>query len=357
MEGVAKTKCAVLVLGSARSGTSALMHVLELLGVELGSGLKVAKAGANDKGYFEHVALHEANVALFAACGGSWDDVAPRAERFFDAPAAAPQREQLRARIAAEFGAAPLWGFKDPELCLLVPLWEELLAGLGIAAAPVLIARHPLEAASSFARLRASGPQHGLLVWLRTMIAAERATRGRPRALVTYEQLLADPCGVGEQIGRALAIDWPRPPRSVAGELAAFLDASLHRHRERSDGAASAIESLAVRFHAAFELAVAGDAAHLAAEADAIAAELERGLALAAPIADEARERAAAHRKLAEELAAAARELAVATREVEKQRHLAARAEAKVAHLVAEADGLRRALELRRGANGGGSSS
>jgi len=349
MEGGATTRRALLVLGSARSGTSALIHVLELLGVELGSGLKEAKAGANDKGYFEHVALHEANVALLAAAGGSWDDVAPRAARFFAAAALAPQREQLRTRIAAEFGARPLWGFKDPELCLLFPLWEELLAGLGIAAAPLLISRHPLEAASSFARLRASGPQHGLLVWLRTMVVAERATRGRPRALVTYEQLLADACGACERIGGALALAWPRAPRSVAAEIAAFLDPSLRRHRERSGGDASALESLALRFHAAFERAAAGDEARLPEEADAIAAELERGLAFAAPIADEARDRAVAHRKLAEELAAAAYAL-------EKQRLLAARADGKVAKLVAEGNELRRTLARLRGKVGGGGS-
>ncbi len=334
MDGDANRRRALLVLGSARSGTSALLHVLELLGVELGNGLKGAKAGANDKGYFEHVALHEANVALLAACGARWDDVAPRAERFFAAPPCAPQREELRARIAAEFGTARLWGFKDPELCLLVPLWEELLTDLGIAVAPVLIARHPLEAAASFARLRASGLQHGLLVWLRTMVAAERATRGRPRALVTYEQLLADPCGVCERIGSALAIAWPRSPRAIAAELTAFLDPALRRHRERSDGRASAIESLAVRFHAAFERAAAGDAARLTEEADAIGEELARGLALAGPIADEARDLAAAQRKQGEELAT--------------------RLEVKIAKLVAEGTELRRALERQRRPAGGG---
>lgn len=356
-------RAAVLVLGMARSGTSALAHVLELLGVALGDGLKPAKAGANDKGYFEHVALHACHVELFAALGHDWDTLAPRPPRFWDVPATAPARARLAELLDREFSTAPLFGFKDPELCLLFPLWEELLAARATRALPVVIARHPEESAGSFARLRESGPQHGLAVWLQTMVAAERCTRGRPRAFVTYAQLLADPCATAERIGGELQLEWPRAPRACAAEFAAFLDRELHRHRARATPPANALEALALRLYGAFERAAAGAPAvdrsaadaRLAAEVEAVAAELAAVQPLLAPLADEAGERARAARAQREELrgefatAAAARDRATAELvEARRVADAAAAVEAalreKIAKLVAEGESLRRAL-------------
>ncbi|MBL8842151.1 MAG: hypothetical protein JNL90_11565 [Planctomycetes bacterium] len=354
----ATARAAVLVLGMARSGTSALAHVLELLGVALGDELKPAKAGANDKGYFEHVALHACHVELFAALGHDWDTLAPRPPRFWDVPATAPARARLAELLDREFRRQPLFGFKDPELCLLFPLWEELLAARATRALPVVIARHPEESAGSFARLRESGPQHGLAVWLQTMVAAERATRGRPRAFVTYAQLLADPCATAERIGGELQLEWPRAPRACAAEFAAFLDRELHRHRARATPPENALEALALRLYAAFERAAvdrsAADAP-LAAEVEAVAAELAAVQPLLAPLADEAGERARAARAQREELrgefaaAAAARDLATAELlEARRVADAAAAVEAalreKVAKLVAESDSLRHAF-------------
>ncbi len=332
---------ALLVLGSARSGTSALAHVLELLGVELGGNLKPAKVGANDKGYFEHVDLHRCQVELFAALGSDWDVLTTRPPRFWDVPATAPMRAQLRAILEREFGGRPLWGFKDPELCVLFPMWEELLAALAIEPAPVLIARHPEEAAGSFARLRESGPQHALLVWLQTMLSAERLTRGRARALVTYAQLLSDPCATAERTGAALALTWPRPPQTLEREFAAFLDRELHRHRASAMPPGNALEELAQRFYAAFAEAAQGDGAAIArlpVVADAITTELAAAWPVLAVVGNEARSRSIAARAKREEL----RTLA----EVERAAALRARAlaEEKAAKLGAEVAELRQAL-------------
>ena len=348
--GDAPARAAVLVLGMARSGTSALAHVLELLGVVLGDELKPAKAGANDKGYFEHVALHACHVELFAALGHDWDTLAPRPPRFWDVPATAPARARLAELLDREFSREPLFGFKDPELCLLFPLWEELLAARATRVLPVVIARHPEEAAGSFARLRESGPQHGLAVWLQTMVAAERATRGRPRAFVTYAQLLADPCATAERIGSELQLEWPRTPRSLSAEFAAFLDRELHRHRARATLPANALEALALRLYAAFERAAAGEAAGLSTECDQVAAELAVARPLLAPLADESIARARTARlerksllgDHAAALAASAAECTSLRRALEQSSEALERSRSALAHRRRQVELLRR---------------
>src|SRR5215469_9555194 len=65
---------AVFVLGMHRSGTSAVTRVLNLLGVELGTGLMAASPD-NERGYWEHLGIVQEHDQLLEALGSSWDDV------------------------------------------------------------------------------------------------------------------------------------------------------------------------------------------------------------------------------------------------------------------------------------------
>jgi hypothetical protein len=327
---------ALLVLGFARSGTSALTHVLELLGVELGVNLKPAKAGANDKGYFENVDVHRWHVALFAALGAEWDEVAARPPRFWDVPATAAVRAGLRDTVAREFGGKPLWGFKDPELCLLYPLWEEMLAELHVEPSPILIARHPTEASSSFARLKGIGLQLAHLIWLRTVAAAERATRGRRRALVTYNGLMGDPRGATERIAQQLGLVWPRLPAEQASALAAFLDQSLHHHRADATSPTGELERLATQIYGAFARAASGadQMTKLATTVDAADTAITAALPLLAPLGEDARAAAQSARAAKQRTCAAA----------EKTRAERERAAAKIVGLSDKVERLRAAL-------------
>lgn len=249
----------MLVLGTARSGTSALAGVLDLLGVELGSRLRPARADTNAKGFFEHVGVHAHHTELFRLTGSDWAALEPRPERFWNTVAATPIRSSLQELLAREFGEHPLWGFKDPELCLLFPLWEEMLRELRVEPLPVLLLRVPAEAAASFARMRGVDPELGRLVWLRTVLAAERATRGRRRAIVTYDGLLEDWRLTADRIAAPFGLEWPRSPDTVRAEVDEFVDRSLRHHVAAGTPANDPLDVAAQELYDAFRAAEAGD--------------------------------------------------------------------------------------------------
>jgi hypothetical protein len=74
---------------------------------------------------------------------------------------------------------------------------------------------------------------HARLLWLQHLVEAEVATRQRPRAMIDYASLLADPEKTLQTAGAALAITWPRSPSVCRDALIAFLDAGQRHHQRR----------------------------------------------------------------------------------------------------------------------------
>ncbi|GLR65803.1 hypothetical protein GCM10010909_04810 [Acidocella aquatica] len=226
---------AVLVLGMHRSGTSALARLLNLCGAALPEGLVEAAADVNAAGFWEARALLALHDEILEAAGGSWHDLRALDAGWFAGAPARAFRARLGALLASEYGKAPLLLVKDPRLCRLLPLWRPVLAELGIEPLVVLAVRHPLEVAASLRARDGFGEGKALLLWLRHVLAAEHASRGMRRAFVTYEQMLADAPGTVERLGRELELDWPRPPETVAAEMAAFLSPALRHHECDAD--------------------------------------------------------------------------------------------------------------------------
>jgi hypothetical protein len=222
---------ALFVVGMHRSGTSALTGVLQLLGVELGGNLLPARAGVNDKGFFEHEEIYRIHNALLEALGSSWDDVAPLPERWWEDERARPFRTQLEEVVARDFGAAPVWGLKDPRLCKTLPLWKVLLEARQVELCPVLIGRAPDEVAESLKKMKNFEPAKARALWLRHVLDSERATRGMPRAIVTYDQLLQDWSAVVSRIDSRFGLRWPSPPADTTAKVREFLDPELKRCR------------------------------------------------------------------------------------------------------------------------------
>src|SRR5262245_56400184 len=161
---------AVFVVGMQRSGTSALTGVLQLLGVELGGKLMPARAGVNDKGFFEHEEIFRVHDALLEAFGSSWDDFAPLPDGWWKDERAREFRLQLEEIVARDFSGAAIWGLKDPRLCKTLPLWRELLAARGVELCPVLIGRAPAEVVESLRKIRGFDPAKSRALWLRHVL-------------------------------------------------------------------------------------------------------------------------------------------------------------------------------------------
>lgn len=221
---------AILVLGMHRSGTSAVTRVLNLLGVELGTQLMPAAAGNNEGGFWEHMRVVEIHDALLSAFGRSWHDLRSLPANWTHSDAAKDAKAKLAKLIESDFAGRPLWAVKDPRLCRLLPLWHELLVDLGIEPSAVIVLRHPNEVARSLRKRDGFPLDQGRLSWLEHIADAERDSRGWLRSIVAYDDLFSGWRHALSHVGTELAVDWPRAPDRMAGEIDAFLDRGKRHH-------------------------------------------------------------------------------------------------------------------------------
>jgi hypothetical protein len=181
---------AVVVLGMARSGTSAVTRLLALLGVELGpQAALLPPAGENAKGFFEHRPIVQLNKELLQRLGGTWSQPPLPAPGWEQDRGLEDLRERARALLAADFAAARLWGFKDPRTSLTLPFWDLLLGG---DVRYVVCHRRPLDSARSLERRDRIRLDDGVALWTRYMSSALAHTAGRSRFILGYDELFAD---------------------------------------------------------------------------------------------------------------------------------------------------------------------
>lgn len=240
---------AILVLGMHRSGTSAATRVVNLLGAQLGDRM-LASAADNESGFWEHADIVRIDNALLSALGRDWHDLRPLPEGWMHGEAAKAARAALVETLGEQFHGDALWAVKDPRMCLLLPLWLDVLRELDVEPRILLVVRHPMEVAHSLQARDGLPLPQSLWLWLRYTVAAEHATRALPRAVVGYPSLLEDWRGAMKRAAAAMRIDWPNPVDTTGGVIDAFLNAS-RRHHER-DATDNADLPLAVRgMHAA----------------------------------------------------------------------------------------------------------
>jgi O-antigen biosynthesis protein len=261
---VSKTKqesTAILVLGMHRSGTSALTRMLNLLGVGLGKELMAPKDDNNRLGFWEDQKVVDIHDALLKKLDRSWDDLRELPDGWLDTDAAADACSALIDHLKSEFDGMHLWVVKDPRMCRLVPLWQQVLKRLNVRVCALLTVRHPWEVAASLMTRDGMGEAKARLLWLEHMVDAERSTRHLPRLTITYDQLLADWQACADRITRALGISWPVPVDQCRSEIDAFLTNNERHHRASQHRSTSdTFEDASDRLYHAFDLVAQGSA-------------------------------------------------------------------------------------------------
>ncbi len=228
-----------------RGGTSAVAGMLHRLGVDFGPQLMPANAD-NPAGYYEHNDVVNLHDRFLGRLGAGWDDPFPPE---FDpgvwpdlapAPGLPTYRQELIAILQRDFtgqggrSAAPLWGLKDPRLCLLLPWWTPLWTRLDSEPRFIIVLRSPDAVAASLGRRDGFSPVKSQLLWLQHVLRAERDTRGHRRCFLGYDDFLTDWRGTIERVGTALGITWPRSPENLTPSDAAFIDPVLRHHHVTS---------------------------------------------------------------------------------------------------------------------------
>jgi hypothetical protein len=180
----------ITVLG-ARSGTSALAGTLGRLGCALPRKMMAANHG-NTKGYFEPQEMADLHDKILSSVGSSWHDWREFPQDWFASEEARKAQEAIVAAYHDNYGATALAVLKEPRMCRILPLWRGVFKDLGVRPAFCFIDRNPIEVAMSLRARDGSSIEQGLRYYIRNHLDAERDTRGYRRAIISYDQLLAD---------------------------------------------------------------------------------------------------------------------------------------------------------------------
>lgn len=226
-----RTRQVLFVLGTHRSGTSALAGLLDLLGCQTPAN-PIPKLEENPKGFFESRHVARFNDTLMSLFGLTWDKLRPVPDDIMSDARLTDYRQSARDLLQNEFGAAPIWVLKDPRLCRTFPFWSDLFTGSGRSAKVIFTLRHPKEVAQSLRDRNGFTQAQGILLWLIDMLQAEHVSRGHKRAFTTYHQLLQDPIATLERLGQTLDIPFPKNPAAHDACIIDFLDKTLRHHKE-----------------------------------------------------------------------------------------------------------------------------
>lgn len=216
------SRTAIVVLGMHRSGTSAMARILSLTGAALPRNVMPSDPG-NPKGHWEPERVVTLHDEMLADASSAWQDVSRFPPSWYRSAAESKRRKQMVELLREEYGGSPLFVLKDPRMCRLVPFWLGVFAELDATPSFVLVVRNPLEVASSLKQRDGLSMSHGLLLWLRHVIDAERDTRGHPRAFISYARLLGDWEREARSVAQQLDLSWPRLAHRARAEVEGFL--------------------------------------------------------------------------------------------------------------------------------------
>lgn len=249
----------LMVLGMHRSGTSVLAGSCRLLGADLGEHMMNAGQD-NVMGFWEHDGIVRLHDELLERLGYAWDDVRALPDKWWTYQVIQPQRQALKTLLQRDFGQASLGCVKDPRLCRLLPLWQELLAELGWEPLYLLAGRDPAEIVASLQTRNSFSADKSALLTLRYLLDAEAGSRGGKRVFVDYAALLQDWAGVLKPAWTKLGLIWPADAAAVEAEAARFVHKELRHHATGSLPGGS-LGRLAKQVHQAWRDAGSADPA------------------------------------------------------------------------------------------------
>jgi len=121
-------------------------------------------------------------------------------------------------------------------MCLLVPFWDDVLYTAGYVPKYIHTHRDVREVALSLSHWAGYDPAYGQLLWLRYVLEAEAATRGKARIFTSYHKIMKDWSVVAQRTSDALDLVWPSYSDRVCAEIEEFLDQDLQHMKARSEG-------------------------------------------------------------------------------------------------------------------------
>lgn len=235
-ESAQARKQLILVLGMARSGTSAITRGLQALGVDLGAKMMEANDIWNPKGFFEDKEIVEkinrsVLNALNDACMTTRLVSFPKNNRLV-----AGLRRYAAKLVKERLEKTDCWAFKDPRTSRLLPFWQDVLADLQVDDYYLIALRNPLASAYSYQRVTGCDLEEGLMLWVLHMVPAIQETHHKKRLLVSYEAMMQHPREQLSRIQQAFGLAALSKPAEMDAYANQFLDKKLrHFDHDLSD--------------------------------------------------------------------------------------------------------------------------
>lgn len=225
---------AICILGMHRSGTSAVTRAINLAGAHLGKkNVLVPARSDNPEGFWEHsgiVEIHEKILRLFHY---SWDTTKPLPDCWWKSDEIIPLKNELTELIKQNFASTPLWAWKDPRTCLLLPLWSVILKELNIDLYYVIVVRNPLDVAASLANRNGFSTQKSLAIWNLYTLSALNLSENDRRAFIQYDEFLDNWENSLNEIIEKFNLD--KLDEAAKDEIVTFLKPSLRHSKSKTD--------------------------------------------------------------------------------------------------------------------------
>ena len=228
----ARSGTALIVLGMHRSGTSAITRALSSAGLALPLTL-IPPAPDNERGFWESKPIKELNENILSFLGQSWSSFAVIEDDVFNEGWMKRCRTEAEELLRQEIPPACGFVLKDPRFCRLLPLWKDVLNEAARRVVFVNVIRDPTEVAQSLHVRNGLSPQHGMVLWARYSLDAERRTRGHDRAFVHFAEFLQDWRSSVEKLSDALGLSLD--VRSGGEDIDEYLSPELRHHVARND--------------------------------------------------------------------------------------------------------------------------
>lgn len=200
----------IVILGTFRSGTSALATALNKLGVFFGAERDFYPANEfNPGGFWELKDMQVLNARCLATFGMNFYQVEKLPNDWRSIPGAPALVGEIRSLLHTHFEGHDRWGWKEPSTSVLMPLYEEAIKAEGLEPVYAISVRHPLSVAASQRRRQsdwgykeaveagaegvAPVEERTLGLWIQFTLASLKDTRDKPRLIVSYEDFLESP--------------------------------------------------------------------------------------------------------------------------------------------------------------------
>ncbi|SHI58933.1 Sulfotransferase family protein [Desulfatibacillum alkenivorans DSM 16219] len=219
---------AVAILGMHRCGTSMTARIVNLLGAYLGREEDLmGPALDNLAGFWERWDLMEFHDKALQSMGRTWDDPSPTPD--WGALPQAPNLErELIAKVEDVFTGRPLWAFKDPRACLLLPLWKNALSALKVECRAIVMVRNPVDAIGSLARRNGYSREKCCALWELHYQQVMHHLGETPHVIVLFEELCSAPAVQIEKLASALEICVDE--KAIANAARSIMPDLIHSH-------------------------------------------------------------------------------------------------------------------------------